>query len=314
MAASNDKYFCKKDLSVVHPVFFYTYEQMLLELNALAEKHPDRLMISTIGRSEEGRDLVLAVMGNQKAEKKILIHASIHAREYITAAIVMAQIDYMLTHKNTMYGDMTIGELLDCTCLSIVPMVNPDGVNIVQSGRLPEMFKAMYSADIATLWKANAKGVDLNANFDAGWESYGDNSTDTPAPYGYKGSSPECAAESRALADYMRRENFDLTLSYHTSGSVIYYSFGENGKVNRLGLCLAERIYRVSGYTPEEQSKTSTAGFKDWAIEKCSVPSLTVEFGTGESPIKTEEFSSIWKRCRDILVISAEWVHSLNQC
>ena len=45
-------------------------------------------------------------------------------------------------------------------------------------------------------WKANARGVDLNRNFDIGWASY----IGAPAPYGegYKGPSPASEPETQA--------------------------------------------------------------------------------------------------------------------
>ncbi len=304
----------KAELETVKPVFLYSYEQMLSDLETLSKKYPERLSICSVGRSEEGRELVLAVMGNPKAENKILIHAAIHAREYITTTLVMAQMDYMLSHENLLYSgtDISIGRLLDCTCFCILPMVNPDGVNIVQSRILPQMFKDKYSQKIASLWKANAKGIDLNANFDADWEDYAFHAANERGPYRYKGEAPECAAESKALADYMRKNKFSLTLSYHTTGSVIYSAYGDNTKINAKGRELAELICQQSGFNLNTQTKGSTAGFKDWAIEKCSTPSLTIEFATYKNPIDIQEFSNIWYRGRDIPIISAMWLLQSN--
>ena len=297
------------DLDTVKPVEKYTYDQMLTDLAVMSEKHPSRLTLSSIGKSEEGRDLVLAVMGNPSAENHIFVQASIHAREHMTTTLVMAQMDYMLTHEDHLYKDtgVTISEILDTTCFHIVPMANPDGVNIVQTGILPDEFKGKYSSYEISQWKANAKGVDLNANFDGDWENHGNGSVTAPGPYDYKGSAPECAAESKALADYIRANDFDITLSYHVTGSVIYYNYGDNDKINDLNLDLAQRIDAVAGYEPRFQSEASSAGLKDWAIEKLGIVSLTIEFGSFNPPLMEREFSNLWARGRDTLIISALW-------
>jgi len=304
-----EEYSYKNELDTVEPVGKYTYQQMQEDLAAMSEKYPSLLSISSIGKSEEGRDLTLAILGNPQAENKIFVQASIHAREHMTTTLVMAQIDYMLTHQSYLYADtgMTVSDLLEITCFHIVPMSNPDGVNIVQTGILPEEFKGKYSSYEITQWKANAKGIDLNSNFAGDWENHGDGSVTEPGPYDYKGTAPECAAESKALADYVRANDFDLTLSYHTTGSIIYYNYGDRDEVNEKNLELANMIYEISGYTPLYQPSESSAGLKDWAIDKLGIPSLTIEFGSFNNPLMEREFSNIWARGRDSLIISAYW-------
>ncbi len=301
----------QEDLSTVQPQENYSYEQMQTDLQQLAQAYPSLLHLSSIGFSEEGRELTLAILGNENANRKIFLQAAIHAREYMVTEITMAQIDYMLTHQSEQLPDseLTIGELLTQVCFHIVPMSNPDGVVIVQSGKIPAAFSDRYPDNIATIWKANAKGIDLNANFDADWENYG-SKVNEPAYMSYKGSSPECAAESKALADYLRANQFDLILSYHTSGSVIYWSFGGNecAEVNRQNYDLACQLSVGSGFTVSKQASTSTAGLKDWAITALKTPSLTIEFAAASSPIMQREFDQIWARGRDMLSVCGRWV------
>ena len=58
--------------------------------------------------------------------------------------------------------------------LIIVPMLNPDGVEIAQHGARGCLHLAKRIYDLCDghfeRWQANARGVDLNHNFDAGWE------------------------------------------------------------------------------------------------------------------------------------------------
>ncbi len=304
----------EEELKYVTPVNKYSYEQMQEDLLEMAEAYPQRLSLSSIGKSEEGRDLTLALLGNQNAKNHIFVSASIHAREYMTTVLVMAQIDYMLAHENYLYKDSqkTISDVLDTTCFHILTMANPDGVYISQSGILPEMFKGQYTSYQISNWKANAKGIDLNANFDGGWYEHGDNEVAKPCDQNYKGEYPECAAESKAIANYIRSRSFDVTLSYHTTGSIIYYSYGDNQEVIDKSYSLAKEIEAVSGYTPQTQAASSSAGLKDWAMDKLEIPSLTIEFASFNNPIMLQEFSNIWARGRDTLIISGLWLEDNN--
>jgi len=304
-----EEYSYLKDLDVVTPANPYSYEQMNSDLKKLSAKYPDMLELSSIGKSEQGRDLVLAVMGDKNAKYSVFVCASIHAREYMVTELVMAQIDYMLSHQKSEYANSgkTIGEILKETRFYIVPMANPDGVTICQTGVLPDQFKGKYSSFDIQNWKANANGIDLNANFDALWENYSDKYTE-PGPIGYKGEYPECAAETRAIAEYLRSMDFDITLSYHSTGSVVFWEFGDNSELNALNRDYASRLCNFYGFTFYNQEDTSTAGLKDYAIHKLGIVSLTVEFGTYDNPLMLSEFHNIWERSRDLLLLSAVWL------
>lgn len=300
------------DLSTVKPVEKYSYEQMNSDLAALAKEFPEFLTLSSIGKSEEGRDLTLAILGNPDSKHKIYVSAAIHAREHMTATLAVAQIEYMLRNTDLAAGPdgKTVGDILSEVCFYIIPMSNPDGVTISQTGTIPTAFKSKYSSSrYASVWKANANGIDLNANFDAEWEKYGGSSAvQSPSYMGYKGTSPECAAESKALADFLRSMDFDLALCYHCSGSVIYWSYGNYTAVNNKCLELARLLCMDSGFTLGSQSSTSTAGLKDYAISKLGIPSLTIEFGATDCPLTYREFENIWARGKDTLLTSALWV------
>ena len=81
----------------VIPVEKYSYETMVSDLEKLQARYgSERLQINVIGTSLDGRNLYEAVLGNPNAGKHILIHAGIHAREYMTPLLVMKQLEYGL--------------------------------------------------------------------------------------------------------------------------------------------------------------------------------------------------------------------------
>lgn len=300
------------ELTVLKPVQNYSYEQMQTDLKILAEEFPDRLSLSTIGKSEEGRDLTLCLLGNPEAERNILMQAAIHAREHVVTQIAVGEIDYILHHQDMVLDNgMTVAELLDSVCIHIVPMSNPDGVTINQTGVMPAPFDDYYSSGTSSIWKANAKGVDLNANFDAFWDRYGSiYDSYVPSYAGYRGTAPECAAESKALGDYLRSMPFDLTLSYHTSGTLIYWSFDyeNHPEVNQKSYEVAKYLSAKNGFTLGEQATNSTAGFKDYAMQTLGIPSLTIEFSMEDSPAPLSEFELTWARAKETLLTCAQWV------
>ena len=306
------------DLTVVKPVQNYSYEQMQADLATLAQRYPDLVTLSSIGKSEEGRDLTLCILGNPDAQRRIFIQASIHGREHIVTLLALSEIDYLLSHQDMVLEDgSTVKDLLKSVAIHIVPMSNPDGVTISQTGKLPEKFVKIYgnSTFYATQWKANANGIDLNGNFDADWKDYESiYESSSPAFAGYKGTAPECAAESKALAEYLRANPFDLILSYHTSGSLIYWSYDykELPEVNHKCYDIASRLADYTGYILGEQETSSTAGLKDYAIQSLKTPSLTMEFAIADSPAPISEFEQIWVRGKHTMLISAQWALEQN--
>ena len=304
LVKESEEYY-EKDLLYIEAKDEYSYSDMLSDAKLLSEKYPEFIEISSIGKSEEGRDLALILLGNQDAKINIMIQASIHAREFITTTVLMSQIDYMLKNLDAKYqlSGLTFRELLDKICFHIVPMSNPDGVEIVQSGKISPLYTGKTSGVKPRLWKANAKGIDLNANFDALWENC--ESPSRPSSEKYKGNKPESAAESKALADYVRNNPIDITLSYHTMGSVLFWNLPDQDRINKLNLSLSSKIVCESGFYLFSDSETC-AGFRDWAILQ-GIPSLTVELGVGKVPSEFSEFSQIWSRSKNIIYATALW-------
>ncbi len=306
------------ETTIVTPSALYTYSDMVQDINMLKQTYPSYIKVKIIGQSEEGRDIPVLIVGNPNAKKKVLIQAAIHGREHMTACIAMAQIEYSLKYATTAFAKTTIAGAMKNVCFHIVPMVNPDGVTISQSGILNQEQYNMYLRDLAlgntTLsaseyarkWKANANGVDLNNNFDAKWDDCG--VAGMPSYAGYPGESPEDQSESKALADYARKNKFSATLSYHSTGSIIYWQFGTNKTVNNKSKSLANAVKAVTGYSLVSATE-SAGGFKDWVQLKLKVPSVTIEIGTQSCPLPLSQYNGIWIRNKTMLAVVGNWVN-----
>ena len=203
-------------------------------------------------------------------------------------------------------------------CYHIIPMSNPDGVTVSQSGTLNEVQQAIYERDrelgftaadereYATGWKANGLGVDINRNFPSGWERLDDRTE--PSAQRYQGEEPFSSAEARALRDYTLRYSFDVTISFHATGSVIYAEYGDKQPVNRNSGSLALAVKEVTGYSIEGSNGLDGAGYKDWAIDALEIPSLTIEVGCQEAALAEREIYSIFTRNYRLLPAIARWL------
>lgn len=304
---AGDKYF-KNLLKIVEITSQYCYSQMLEDIQALQKKYPGLITLDSIGTSEQGRDIPVMRIGNPDAERHIMIHGSIHAREHMTSWLLMAMVEYQLSHDTDFLADV---------CFHIVPMVNPDGVMLSQTASFAQAQLKIYNDDLrykntwygqaqyASKWKANALGVDLNRNFPAGWEDIP--SRVLPSSEKFNGTEPLDAAESRALAEYTLKYTWVATISYHSYGSLIYHNFGERQDINRQSTSLAEAVKAVTGYLLSDGDEVEGGGYRDWAIDALGIPSITVEVGCAEPPLLDRELYCLFARNYDVMRAVAEW-------
>ena len=303
-----EKNYFTEQLKVLTPTTKYTYEQMLSDINQLKSLYPQMVSSSVIGQTELKRDIPVMVVGNKNAKYHILIQAAIHGREHFTAWLAMAMVDQLLLQD----------KIPDDVCYHIIPMANPDGVIISQTGKLGEEQWMVYELDwdygytrageyqYATQWKANALGVDINRNFISGWDPSDDHPEQSSERY--RGSSPFSSMEARALRDYTEHRTFNATISLHAYGSVLYYQYGTKEPVNQLSLSLANAVQGTTGYSPTAFDNTTGAGYKDWVMDELGIPSLTVEIGGSEAPLSEREIYNTFDRCRDMLPAVYRWV------
>ncbi|MFB5088860.1 M14 family zinc carboxypeptidase [Psychrobacillus sp. PGGUH221] len=282
----------------------YNYDTMRNDIRRLQTVYPF-LQVSSIGKTVLDREIPEVLIGN--GDKRVHFNGSFHANEWITTPITMTFLnDYLLslTNQNTIRGIET-SLLYTQTTLSIVPMVNPDGVNLVINGppanepwssRVIEWNNG--SSDFSG-WKANIRGVDLNDQFPAKWELERARNPKTPGPRDYGGESPLSEPEAIAMADLTRRRDFARVLAFHTQGEVIYWGFEDLEPPETE--VLAMEFSRVSGYEPI-QTIESYAGYKDWFIQDWRRPGFTIELGTGTNPLPLTQFDEIYEESLGIFL------------
>ncbi len=253
----------------------YKYKDLVSDLKSIKNEYP-HIPVFSIGKTVENRAIYAIKWGN--GPRRIFLNGCHHGTEWLTAKVLVEFAKALATSK-----------VLTSSSVYIVPMVNPDGVEIASRG--------IY-------WQANAKGVDLNHNYDALWELSRQTEIlwgiTEPGPTRYGGSFPESEPESKAVANFTRQNVFDITASLHSQGEVIYYDFCgivPDGTEDYLS-----RFEAVSNYKRDiPEGIASYGGYKDWFIKKYKKPAFTIEIGLGQNPLPLSDFDKVYEGVFPIL-------------
>ena len=295
------------------PMTSELYEQTI---RRLAEAYPF-LETDVLTRTAFGRPIYTIDIGD--GDREVLFTGAHHANEWITATLLLKFLEELAEAFQTngnIYG-VPAATILKYATIHFVPMVDPDGVDLVTGAIRPQTPEYNIARQIAgdfpdipfpDGWKANLLGVDLNLQYPAGWliarEIKFSQGFTKPAPRDYVGRAPLSQRESRTLARYTEDVDPDLVLAYHTQGKAIYWQFRDYQVPG--AKALGEEFARLSGYSLEDTPyESSFAGYKDWFIQDFRRPGFTIEAGSGTNPLPLSQFDEIYKDNLGILVTAA---------
>lgn len=264
-----------------------------------------------------GRPISTLVVGN--GPRKVIYNGAFHANEWITTLILLTfarQFGEAVVSGGEIAGQ-DARELKEKVTVYMVPLVNPDGVDLVTGAiaeNSPEYALATALSEnypgipFPDGWKANLLGVDLNLQFPAGWAKAREikfmQGFTRPGPRDYVGRAPLDQVESRAMEGYTQAIDPALVLALHSQGQEIYWQFEDIFVPGAREL--GERLAKVSGYTlADTPYNSSFAGYKDWFIKQYRRPGYTIEVGKGENPLPLEQFPEIYRAVLPILVEAA---------
>lgn len=249
-----------------------------------------------IGKSLLGRDIYAVKIGDGLPVG--IAQYAIHGREFITAKLAFL-------HAKT--------PLKKGSCW-LVPLANPDGAllsdkgldGVADEGQRQRLLRLNDGKTDFSLWKANARGVDLNVNFPAKWGT-GVKNTKKAGAENYIGTKPFSEPETLALKRFTKKIKPSYTVSYHTKGEEIYWYFCQTEQAARRDKRLALALSNATGY-PLKSAKGSAGGYKDWCIQCLHIPSFTVETGSDllQHPIREESLEDIVTKNKDALSAIAE--------
>ncbi|MBR0447300.1 MAG: gamma-D-glutamyl-meso-diaminopimelate peptidase [Clostridia bacterium] len=268
------------------------------------------LSSAVLGRSVLGREIPALVLSRGPVRQRVLMAAAFHGQEWLTALCALRLCEELCL---TLQADLPLCDIPVCRAMWgrqiwFVPLVNPDGVEIARYGSSAAGGYAatatVAGADTPGLWRGNARGVDINHNFNAGWAEMQD-----PAAKNGKnirnlsGPEAESEPETRALADLCRRHSFRHVVALHSQGEEIYWQYGEHTPPQ--SRMMARVLGSVSGYTVAQPAATvAHGGFKDWFIDCFHRPGFTIELGRGRNPLPVSDFEPLYERTREMLALS----------
>lgn len=287
-----------------------TWEDLMENLRECGEKYRF-LKIRTVGRSFRGRQIPMVSIGSGK--KRILYVGTHHGSEGITASVLLQYIEdaSRLILEGKRIGGVSAEYLVGSRQIDIIPMLNPDGVEISVRGvskgdvMYERLLKMNEGKEDFTHWQANGRGVDLNHNYNDMFGEYKASERKMGIFGGsrgkYSGEYPESEPETAALCHYIRSERPCNIITLHSQGEELYYE--SRGFVLPEGEKNALIASKLTGYSLGKTKGTaSSGGLLDWVTRECGIPCLTVECGKGENPLPEEEARGIYAMVRPLLM------------
>ena len=201
-------------------------ERVEAKLKSLNAAYPDLTRLEKVGTSLQGRPIYAMLISNTpKADDSramtkpsIIFDGVHHAREVMTAEVVMDVAEYLLANSKT--GQAR--DIVESWQVWVLPMLNVDGSNIV------------FTQD--NWWRKNAHGngseiygVDINRNYSYNWNVC-NGSSGTNSAQDYRGDSAGSEPETKALMNLAAMVRPTASLSYHSYSELVLYSYGCNGK------------------------------------------------------------------------------------
>ena len=275
------------------------------------------LQLETLGWTAYGRPLTLLKLGTGR--RKVFFSAAHHANEWITAPVLMKFMGALAqaAQSGGSLGGRDAGKLLESVTVTAMPLVDPDGVDLVTGAIAPDspqyerarLLSENYpDIPFPSGWRANLNGVDLNLQYPAGWRQAREikfrKGFRTPGPRDFVGRAPLNQRETFLLAAFTEKFSPDLVVALHAQGQVIYWQY-ENIMIPG-ARALGEKMAAASGYALADTPYASSfAGYKDWFIAAFRRPGYTVEVGLGENPLPLSQFESIYNSAEPLLVLAA---------
>ena len=286
------------------------YISLSADIRALCGRYKF-LQRSSLGKSVLGKDLHILLLGQEP--EYVLFAAAFHGTERITAAVVLRFVERLCDALETdgNIAGIAARKAFYGRSLAVVPMINPDGCDIALKGLAGAGPAAascfQLSGGSLHKWNANARGIDLNHNFDAGFNlqpklEHAAGITG-PGPTRYGGTRPESEPETAALCGFCRRERVERALAFHSQGEEIYWKYGDYmpARSRELGNLFAAS----SGYTlSQPDAIASHGGFKDWFITEMKRPAYTIEMGMGQNPLPSGDMTGIYDRLEEMMMLA----------
>ena len=250
---------------------------ILVLLNALYKKAPEPVAPDTadikheiIGKSVEGRDIDAYTYGSGNTH--LMFVGGIHGGYEWNSVLLSYQfMDYLEENPTVIPQNLTI---------AIIPSANPDGLYKVigKEGRFTISDVPTKEQALGT-GRFNARGVDLNRNFDCKWkpESTWQNKVVSA------GSSAFSEPEAAAIRDFVSKYNPDAVIFWHSKANAVYASECKAGIITKT-LDIMNVYAEASGYKAVKSfDEYEISGDAEGWLASINIPAITVELKTHET-------------------------------
>ena len=240
--------------------------------------------------------------------KTVVMTGAHHGSEHLTAALLLDFAEELALAVEA--GDrrfaLDLRSLLENRRLILVPIANPDGVSLATEGITPDvpsperLLRLNRGNPDFSHWQANARGVDLNHNYDYRFAAYKQIEREnriTEGPTRYAGEYPESESETRAVLNLLRK-HFDsplASLAFHSQGEVIYYH--DMPSTRHAAAFLA----RTTGYAPKAAEGLAAYGGLTDYLASLGIPAFTLEIGKGQNPLPDTDSPLLYATLRETL-------------
>ncbi|MBI4052259.1 MAG: zinc carboxypeptidase, partial [Elusimicrobia bacterium] len=260
---------------------YHNYDEATAALRLIQASAPDIVSMFSIGKSVQGREL-WAVRFNTDAKNLdpsqkpgIVFMGAHHAREHLSTEVPLLLAQWLVENRHR----EDVLKLLNSRDITIIPMVNPDGVEYdIATGKYRWQRKNMRPNPNGTY------GVDLNRNYGYQWGTGGSSKNQNSDVY--MGPSPFSEPESQAVRNFCEtHKNLTILLSYHTFSELILYPWGHtyssipNTEDLAAFTAMAKKMAGMTGYKPEQSSDLYIASgdTTDWAYGALGIFAFTFE-------------------------------------
>jgi murein tripeptide amidase MpaA len=189
-------------IKVRDPKVWVSQATIEAKMAELQKTYPQLAKVVKFGSTFQKRDMNAIIIGNPK--NAVLMVGNTHAGESGAEPSIYAA-ERILNEER---------DLLKKVGLIVVPVLNIDSRERLINGHMNYIRK-------------NANTVDLNRNFDAGWdvveERYG-TSTDKPTAGSYRGPAPNSEPETRAMIKFLNDYTPKVGFFYHQLGDGFQYN------------------------------------------------------------------------------------------
>lgn len=250
------------------------YDRVRTRVYALREMYGNQIKAFSIGRSVLGRGIYALGVGDIRGAT--LMAGGIGGQDFISCELLLRFFEELMVRmkRGGQLGGIEVQKAMRGRSVVLIPCLNPDGFELALHGRdgagqMGEVTDRLCEGDY-TGWEANARGVDLRLNFDAGWESSGG-----PRAEGYAGPRAMSEPEARAVANFCTAFDLKQLFVFGSGPEQIGYRSGDTPVRSRL---MAQVLAGSCGLKVSELP--SAGGMKDWFIQEMNRPAFSVGLGS----------------------------------